>query len=246
MENKKVVVITGVSKGFGKAFALKFKKESFFVVGISRNKPDFQLDFHITADLTNLSERNSIISKILEKVGKIDVFINNAGVGLYNKIENTDELQLRQLMELNFFTPVALSKQVLPYLKKTNGTLINISSVAAFIHMPFMGAYCASKHALNGFSNTLRAELINSNLHVLNVMPGRINTGFSSRALGTSKPPETPFASSPEKLANKVYKAYKNKKREIVFPKFYKYVIPIFKATKGLYDKISYKKWTNN
>lgn len=243
MISEKIVVITGVSKGFGKAFANQFKKEGFFIVGISRKTPDFKIDLHISADLTNISERDIIIPQIIEKTGKIDVFINNAGVGLYDKFQETEEKELKQLFELNFFAPVALSKQVIPFLEKTNGTLINISSVAGKIHVPFMGAYCCSKSALIAFSDTLRAELQNTNVTVLNVVAGRINTGFGSRALGKASAPETPFASTPEKLAKAVFKSYKAKKRQLVFPMFYKFVIPLFKVAKKLYDKISYNKW---
>jgi len=242
---KKVVVITGVSKGFGQAFAKKFKKENFFVIGISRGKPDFEIDLFISVDLTDIEQRDSIIPEIIKTTGQIDVFINNAGIGLYDKYENTTEDELRNLFELNFFAPVALGKQAIPYLKESSGTLINISSVAGKVYVPFMGAYCSSKFALSAFSDTLRAELINTNVKVLNVIAGRINTGFSSRALGSAKPPETPFASSPEKLAKSVFKAYKSQKREIVFPFFYKLVLPLFKIGGRLYDKISYNKWNS-
>jgi short-subunit dehydrogenase len=243
MNEGKVVVITGVSKGFGEAFAKKFKEEGFLVAGISRNKPDIPLDFHIQADLTNREEREKVVFSVIANLKKIDVFINNAGVGLYDLYLNTKEDDLRKLMELNFFVPVCLSKQVVPYLKQTKGTLINISSVAGKVHVPYMGAYCSSKFALNAFSNTLRSELLNSEVNVLNIVAGRINTGFSKRALGSAIPPNTPFAATPDKLANAVFKAYKKRKKEITFPLFYKFILPLFKFSGSLYDKIAYNKW---
>ncbi len=245
MNNEKVVLITGVSKGFGKAFAHKFKQEGFKVAGVSRTKPNFAIDLHLEKDLLNPKQREEVVKLTIEKFGKIDVFINNAGLGLYDLYLNTKEEDLRKLMELNFFVPVLLSQLVVPYLIKTNGSLVNISSVAGKMHVPYMGAYCSSKFALNAFSNTLRAELTKTNVHVLNVIAGRINTGFSTRALGSSVPPGTPFAASPEKLANAVFKAYKKKKKEITFPYFYKLILPVFKILGGIYDKVSYNKWNS-
>ncbi len=240
----KTCLITGVSKGLGKALALKFKKEGFTVAGISRSKPDFNIDYHIQVDLTDKNAVEEIYEKFSQKYNRLDVLINNAGIGLYDSWENTKEEDLRKLFEINFFKTVLITQKFLPFLKETKGSVINVSSVAGKIYVPFMGTYCSSKFALNAFSDSLRAELKPYEVHVLNLIVGRINTGFSSRALGSLKPPETPsFGGSAEKFSEVVFKAYKKKKREITFPYWYKFLIVISKIFPYLYDNISLKSW---
>jgi len=240
---KKVVVITGASKGIGLALAKKFKEENFYVVNMSRTETQIA-DLNIKVDLSKFDEITYAVGKLLDEVDKIDVLINNAGVGIYESWENLDIESLKYAFEINFFAPVYLTKSLLPVLKETKGTVINVSSVAGKLYLPFMGGYCATKFALNAFSDSLRAELKPSGVHVLNLIVGRINTGFSDRALGSKRPPSTPvFGASVEKLAEKTYKAYLRKKREIVFPYWYKYLIFVAKFLPNLYDKISISKW---
>ncbi len=239
---KKVAVITGVSKGLGKALSDVFKKNGYTVIGISRTYCD-NADVSIQADLSDSKDVERAAEEINKNTDKIDVLINNAGVGLYESWEEMSMKDLRKLFEVNFFSVVYLTKILLPQIKKSKGSIINVSSVAGKLYVPYMGGYCASKYALNAFSDSLRAELIKDNVHVLNLIVGRINTGFSSRAMGSKKPPETPFGSTPEKFAEAVFKAYKNRKREIVFPGWYKYFIWLSKLFPDIYDKKAYEKW---
>ncbi len=238
-----VAVITGVSGGFGQAFAETFSANGFEIIGISRHKPDKSIGQHIVGDLTNPDKLPDLATKIIRLSSRIDILLLNAGIGLYDSWEKTTPRELRNLMELNFFAPILLTKQLLPQLKKAGGTIITVSSVAGQLPVPNMGAYCASKAALNAFSDTLRAELADSGIHILNLMPGRINTGFSSRAYGKMTPPNTPFSASPEKLAAITYRAYRHKKREIIFPGWYRGLFFFRKMFPGWYDKISDKQW---
>ncbi|NPA51799.1 MAG: SDR family NAD(P)-dependent oxidoreductase [Aquificae bacterium] len=239
----KTVLITGVSKGLGKALALEFKKNGFNVCGVSRTKPDFEIDYHITADLTVKRDIQKVYDTFFERFNKIDVLINNAGIGLYESWKDTKEQDLRKLCELNFYSYVFLTQKFLNHLIKTQGTIINVSSVAGKLYVPYMGAYCASKYALNAFSDSLRVELKPFKVHVLNLIVGRINTGFSSRALGSLEPPKTPFNASSQKFAKTVYKAYQKKKREITYPLWYKYFILLAKLFPSIYDRISLSSW---
>ncbi len=239
---KKVAVITGASKGLGKALSDVFKKKGYTVIGISRTHSE-NADMSIQADLSDSKGVEKAVEEINRRTDRIDVLINNAGVGLYESWEEMSMEDLRRLFEINFFSVVNLTKLLLPQIKKSRGSIINVSSVAGKLYVPYMGGYCASKYALNAFSDSLRAELIEDNVHVLNLIVGRINTGFSSRAMGSRKPPETPFGSTPEKFAEAVFKAYKNRKREIVFPRWYKYFIWLSKLFPGLYDRKAYEKW---
>ncbi len=239
----KTVLITGVSKGLGKALAVEFKKNGFQVCGVSRSIPDFYLDKHIQADLTKKDNIEIIYREFFNSFSKIDVLINNAGIGLYESWKNIKEEDLKKLCNLNFYSYVFLTQRFLDALIESKGTIINVSSVAGKLYVPYMGAYCASKYAVNAFSDSLRAELKPYGVHVLNLIVGRINTGFSSRALGSMKPPDTPFGGTPEKFAKAVYKAYVRKKREITYPFWYRFFIAAAKLFPQIYDTLSLKSW---
>ena len=240
---KNVVVITGASSGIGKSIALKFRSEDFIVVAVSRTEPDVDFDMWCKADLTNSDDRISVLQQVSDKFGRCDVLINNAGVGLYDTWEKMDEEALRMEFELNFFAVVQMTKLFLDFLKVSKGTVINTSSIAGKLYVPCMGAYCASKSAVYMFSHTLRPELKKHGVKVLNLIVGRINTGFSSRSLGSMTPPSTPGGGSPEILANKVFRAYLKGKRQITYPAWYEAVVPIAKIFSSFYDNANIKKW---
>lgn len=242
--NRKTVLITGVSSGLGRAMAQEFNRQGFRVAGISRSKPEKYVDLWIKADITNKEDLDSAGNIIKNELGRLDVLINNAGIGGYEKWENLPEDELRTMFEINFFAPVRLTNMLLPMLREREGAIINIASIAAKLYVPCMGAYCASKAALNLYSDSLRAELISSNIHVLKVMPGRINTGFSSRAVGSMNPPETPSGgSSEQKFAEKVFKACLKKKRFLIYPWWYSLFLLIPKLIPGLYDRKNNEMW---
>ena len=240
---KKVAIITGASSGIGYALAEKFKQEGFYIVNLSRRECDLA-DLNIKVDLTKQEDLSLALGNLLNKISRVDVLINNAGIGLYESWEDMNIEDLRYTFELNFFVPVVLTKALLPMLKETKGTIINVSSVAGKLYVPFMGGYCATKFALNAFSDSLRAELKPYGVHVLNLIVGRINTGFSKRAIGTKPTPSTPsLGASPEKLANKTFEAYLKKKREITYPLWYKYLIYLVRLLPSIYDEVALRKW---
>ncbi|PJB78131.1 MAG: hypothetical protein CO090_07435 [Acidobacteria bacterium CG_4_9_14_3_um_filter_49_7] len=238
-----IAVITGISGGFGQPFARVFSENGFEIIGISRHEPEIPIGHHIAADLTDSTALPALVEQINQLTNHVDVLILNAGIGLYDGWEEMNETELRALMELNFFAPVTLARSLLPSLKKVNGTLVTVSSVAGVLPVAYMGAYCASKYALNAFSDTLRAELIGTGVHLLNLLPGRINTGFSTRAFGSRTPPETPFAGSPERLARAAFRAYKKKKRQLVYPGWYRLLPFVQHIFPGFYDRASKGKW---
>ena len=204
MSPQKTAVVTGASSGLGRAMARKFKSEGFYVVAVSRNAPeDGACDAHISADLTD--ERSlAQAAEEINKLERVDVFINNAGIGAYAKWDELKEDELRKLMELDFFAPVLLTTRVLPKLRESKACVVNISSAAGLLPVACMGAYSAAKAALRMFSDTLKVE--ERDLHVVTVFPGRISTGFGSRACGCREVPNTPSHGSetPEELAKRV------------------------------------------
>jgi len=244
---KKTVLITGISKGLGKALALEFQKKGFQIAGISRTKPDFEIDFFYPADITVKEEREKSFSQIIEKCGNLDVLINNAGIGYYEAWEKVNETDLKKTFDLDFFSLVWMTQLSLPYLKKTKGTIINISSVAGKTVLPYMGPYSAVKSAVNYFSDSLRIELKNKGVKVLNVCPGRIKTGFGERVLGSrNTTPSTPFKADSSVFAEKCFKAYQKNRRELIFPAWYRFFIGFTKIFTQWYEKISLKKWNKD
>ena len=239
----KVCVITGASRGIGLAILKEFKKNGFFTVNLSRSKSP-EASLNIKVDLSKSDDTVKGVSQLLQEVPQIDILVNNAGIGLYETWEEMSMEDLRKVFEVNFFAPVILTKSLLPFLKETNGTIINVSSVAGKLYVPYMGGYSASKFALNAFSDSLRAEIKKYNVHVLNLIVGRIDTGFSNNALGSKKPPETFGGSATtEKLARVAYKAYIKRKREIVYPKWYRPLIWIANLFPSIYDRVALKSW---
>lgn len=241
--DRPVVLITGITGGFGKAFAGIFAEHGYTVAGISRSKPEFPVDLHIPVDLTDRSSIEKAVETTTSSLERLDVLINNAGIGHYDDWEHMSDDQLRSGMELNFFSVVTLTRLLLPLLKQSGGTIVNVASVAGKMPVPMMGAYCATKYALVAYTDTLRAELKPAGVHVLGLIVGRINTGFSSRALGNRKPPATPFSGEPDGLARKVLRAIDRRKRQLTYPGWYRFVLFLQRLIPGTFDRIAMKKW---
>jgi short-subunit dehydrogenase len=239
----KVAVITGVSSGLGKAAAVKFMRHGVKVVGISRSKPDFEPDLWIEADITKPDGRGKALQQTMEKFGRADVLINNAGKGGYSTWEELPEQDLRDIFELNFFALNAMTVIFLPLLKESKGTVMNISSIAGDLYVPCMGAYCATKSAVTAFSNTIRPELKRYGIKVIDVAPGRIDTGFSSRSLGNRQPPHTPGGGCPDAFASALFKAWRQNRRSLIYPGWNRVAVPMLKLFPGLYDRLSIRIW---
>lgn len=241
---RKIAVITGVSKGIGQALAREFHWHGFFIVGISRSEPALAVDEWIQADLTQHEERIRISSIIKQKFPKVDVLINNAGRGLYESWDQTDIDDLKSVFELNFFSMVHLTQRLIPMIAECEGTIINISSIAGELPVACMGPYCATKHAVNAFSDSLRIEMIPQKIKVLNVEPGRIKTGFSDSCTGTKVAPKTPNSKGgPDKLVSKIYKAYTKGQSKLIYPGWYKTVLKISRLFPNWYAKKNLEKW---
>ncbi len=239
----KKVLITGASKGIGEKLALKYLKEGYFVINLSRSAPKYDISKHITCDITDSKNLDLAFEIIDEEIGGIDLLINNAGLGMYESWLESEINEIRKLFELNFFSVIEITKKFLPMIKENRGSVVNISSVAGKVHLPYMGAYSASKFALSAFSNSLRAELQEDGVNVLDVIVGRVDTSFSDSVFGAKRSPKTPFVDSPEVLAEKIFRAEQNRRREIVFPRWYSFMIFLSKLLPSLYDRESIKKW---
>lgn len=194
----KVVWITGASSGIGEAIALAFAKEGAKLVLTSRREeelnrvktstglPDSSV-LIIPMDVTDFEKAQPAVDLIISTFGSIDIMVHNAGVSQRSYIKDTDLDVYRKIMDVDFYSTVAITKAVLPYMiKQKSGHFIVISSVAGKIGTIMRSGYNAAKHALHGFYDSLRAEGYNDNIKVTTICPGYIRTNISVNALNES------------------------------------------------------------
>ena len=179
----KVVLITGGSSGIGKAVGEFLLEKGFTVYGTSRN-PDrvanslFPL---LTLDVRNADSIQKAIAEIIEKLGRVDVVINNAGVGITGPIEETPIEEIKNNFETNLFGPIEVMKAVLPAMRsQKSGLIINITSIAGYMGLPYRGVYSSSKAALEIISESISMEVKSFGINVVNVAPGDFATNIAS------------------------------------------------------------------
>jgi len=179
----KVVLITGISSGFGKATAEILSAEGYHVYGISRSLTD-NLSNSIKvlqADVTDRASVQRAVSIVLENEGQIDVLINNAGMGFSCSVEDSSPENIDLLMNINFNGYVNMIQAVLPAMRKqSHATILNISSIGGVMGLPYQGFYSASKFAVEGLSEALRMELKPFNIKVIVIRPGDFRTNFTA------------------------------------------------------------------
>jgi NAD(P)-dependent dehydrogenase (short-subunit alcohol dehydrogenase family) len=185
MNETGVWFITGASSGFGHALADAALGRGHRVVATARDAgrlDDLAADdrvYAISLDVTDASQRDRAVKQALERFGRIDVLVNNAGRTQVGAVEETTDDELRSLFELHFFAPVALTRAVLPHMRaQGRGAIVQMSSVGGQITAPGFGAYCATKFALEGLTQALRDEVAPFGIRTLIVEPGAFRTGL--------------------------------------------------------------------
>ncbi|MFO7658312.1 MAG: SDR family oxidoreductase [Bacteroidales bacterium] len=226
----KVVIITGASSGIGLATAREFASRGSKVVLAARSEDTItevekelrQLGHEAMAvktDVTRIEDCKNLIDRTLERFGRIDILINNAGISMRALFITTDINVLKKLMDVNFWGTVYCTKFALPHLIKSKGSLVGISSVAGYHGLPGRSGYSASKFAMHGFMETLRIENLKNGLHVMILCAGFTKSEIRKHALTSDGSPQgfTPREEEkmmmPEKVAKKLIKAIKRKKR---------------------------------
>ena len=185
-EKQKVVLITGTALGIGKSTAEYLIDKGHIVYGgdILIEENLYLNDIGGTAlemDVTNQEHIDNAVTQIISEHGRIDVLVNNAGLGVYGAIEDVSMEDIYYQYDVNLFGLARVTKAVLPYMReKESGTIINISSVLGETYGPLAGWYLSTKHALEGWSDALRVELKKFDIDVVIVQPGAINTNFSN------------------------------------------------------------------
>ena len=181
-DKKQVLLITGASSGIGKAAAILFAENGWKVYGVARK--DFNLP-NVTAvlgDVTKVDDMKKVVEFVLKQEGQLDLLINNAGFGISGASEFSSIDDVRKIFEVNFFGAVSLTQTVLPFMRKQGyGRIINTSSVASVIPIPYQSFYSATKSALDTWAKALRIEVAPFNIKVSNVLPGDTKTEFTQR-----------------------------------------------------------------
>lgn len=175
---KKVILITGISSGFGKETASLLAKQGHKVYGTVRKETDSDpLVQVLRMDLSDSDSITAAVAALLQKEERIDVLINNAGMHTGGPIETTPLETIRLQMNTNFLGVVQLTQLVLPVMRKQRGgTIINISSIGGLMGLPYQGIYSAGKFALEGISEALRMEVREFNIKVVVINPGDFHT----------------------------------------------------------------------
>lgn len=179
----KVVLITGGSSGIGKSVGEFLIEKGFKVYGTSRNPDNYPNSrFPIIAlDVTKTDSIANCIKTVLERESRIDVLINNAGAGITGPVEEIPEEEIKRNFETNFFGPINVIKAVLPSMRtQHSGLIINITSIAGYMGLPFRGVYSASKGALELITEAFRMELKDFNVEMTNVAPGDFATNIAA------------------------------------------------------------------
>jgi uncharacterized protein len=229
----KVVVITGASMGIGEALAKVFAEEGANVVLLSRDTgraeaararvgfPDRTIA--LSCDVRNAEEIDRVLALTLHHFKRVDVWINNAGHGLFDSVAQMEMAACRELFETNLFGALSAMQAVIPVMRQQGeGTIINVSSVAGHIPLPFHAAYSASKFAMNAFGKAARVELKKDGIHVLTVCPGYVRTAFGENAVRGKElkkvRPARVRGISVERVARATLHGYLKQKREVIVP----------------------------
>lgn len=179
----KVVLVTGGSSGIGKAIGEYLISKGYRVYGTSRNPKKYtDSKFPILVlDVTKKESITSCVNELLAKENRLDVLVNNAGVGITGAIEEIPEAEIQKNFDTNFFGPINLIKAMLPTMRQQqSGLIINITSIAGYMGLPFRGPYSASKGALELLTEAFRMELKPFNIQMTNVAPGDVATNIAA------------------------------------------------------------------
>lgn len=227
--NAKVVLITGASEGIGAACAAAFRSRGARLSLIARSEEKLRLvakdgDLITAGDLRSSAVRDDFVRRTIDRFGRADILVNNAGVGLYVPASRASLEETRAMFELNVFAPIHLVQLVLGHMRAhRSGMIVNVSSIAGKVTLPWFTLYSASKYALGALSDGLRMELRSEGIHCLTVCPGYVKTGFQRNVLSGHPPDLSGWrarsAITPEKCAAAIVRGVERDARTVVTPR---------------------------
>jgi short-subunit dehydrogenase len=248
-----VVLITGASNGIGRRLAIDLAARGAIVVGCGRSLERLQdlaselqrtspLSTAVKCDVTQLDQVHAMVTKVVSEFGKIDILINNAGIGMRKPFVETPIQVIEEVMRTNYLGVVYCIHEVLPLMiARGSGHIVNISSVAGKIGTLNFAGYCASKFALNGLSESLYHELKPLGIDVSVVCPGAVRTDFNKAF--AEMPPKSPAAlvMSPEFVSAAVIKTIERKRFEVVQPRSLAFICWFKRLTPNLFRSLVHR-----
>lgn len=248
----KVVVVTGASMGIGEAIARIFSDQGASLVLLSRDAgraeaarlrlgyPERTLAF--ACDVRSAEEIDRVVRLTLQRFGRIDVWVNNAGHGLIDSVVKMDMGACRELFETNLFGALSAMQAVIPVMKQqSGGTIINVSSVAGHVPLPYGAAYSGSKFAMTAMGKAARVELRKRNINVLTVCPGYVRTNFAANAVRGSDlmkvRPRSVGGITAERVARATLAGYRKRKREVIVPWTMIPVVKLYQLFPGIVER---------
>ncbi len=252
-----IIIITGASSGIGKACALEFARNGGKLVLAARNNKKLnEVKIAIEAeggeaciietDVRKIEDCERLINKTIEKFGKINVLVNNAGIAMRASFAELDLSVMKEVMDTNFYGAVYCTKFALPHLLEQKGLVIGISSITGLTPLPGRTAYVASKHALDGFLNTLRIENMKKGLRVLIAHPGFTTSNIRNIALNAAgnhqkeNPRDEDKMMPAEEVAAIIVRASINQERDIILTTKGKLAVWMYNRFPGIADKLIY------
>jgi short-subunit dehydrogenase len=253
----KVVIITGASSGIGKALSVELAGRGAIIVLAARSGDKLrEIEKELNAggarvmavqtDVSLEADCRKLIAAAIEKFGRIDVLINNAGISMRALFEQVDLDVIRRLMEVNFWGTVYCTKFALPYLLQTKGSVVGVSSIAGFKGLPGRTGYSASKFAIQGFLETLRIENLKKGLHVLIACPGFTASNIRNTALAADgslqgeSPRDEESMMKPDEVAVKIADAVEKRKQILIMTIQGKMIVLLNKLFPFLMDRLVY------
>ena len=244
-------MVTGASMGIGEAIAKIFVEHDCRVVLLSRDSLRAEAararigaahqTLALACDVRNREEIDRAVGLTMHHFQRIDIWINNAGHGLLDSVASVEIPDYREIFDTNLFGALEGMKAVIPIMQQQGGgTIINVSSVAGHIPLPFHAIYSATKFALNAVGKAARVELAGTGVQVLTVCPGYVRTGFGANAIrGNEQKQVRPGAArgiSAERVGRAVLKGYLKRKREVIVPWTMHPVVKIYQLLPGLVE----------
>lgn len=229
----KVVIVTGASSGIGKALVYELARQGAKIAMAARNLDELlSIEKELSAqgnevisirtDVTKEFACKELVEQTFARFGRIDVLINNAGISMRALFEDIDLNVIRKVMDVNFWGTVYCTKYALPYLLKSQGSLVGVISIAGYIGLPGRTGYTASKFAIRGFLDTVRVENLKKGLHVLVAAPGFTASNIRKKALVANgceqgeSPRQEDHMMSAGRCARIITKGIRKRKREII------------------------------
>lgn len=246
-----VVLITGASEGIGQACVEAFRNRGAKLSLAGLPSAVFQNTQHgdlvTPGDLTDPAVPADLVARTLERFGRIDVLVNNAGVGLYAPPSSVPLELAKRMFALNVFAAAAMAQAVIPSMRtQRSGTIVNVGSVGGYVSLPWAVMYCASKFALHAYSDSLRRELRGSGVRVLKVCPGIVDTEFRKHVLSGAAPREVENIDrlvTPRQVAESLVRGVERNARNVYVPWIGKLFTTLELVSPRLMDWYLARKW---